>query len=93
MSAAQAAFDKGDFRWAAELLNHAVFGAPDHKAAKELLARTYDQLGYMAENVLTGDCDVVEPLALGALVDALAFAVDAADGGDSMYENDEVEFG
>jgi phage terminase large subunit-like protein len=30
---------------------------------------------------------------VAALVDALAFAVDAADGGDSMYENDEVEFG
>lgn len=49
IAAAQAAFDKGDYRWAAELLNHAVFGAPDNKAAKELLARTYDQMGYMAE--------------------------------------------
>ncbi len=49
VAAAQAAFDKGDFRWAAELLNHAVFGAPDNKAAKELLARTYDQMGYMSE--------------------------------------------
>jgi alkyl sulfatase BDS1-like metallo-beta-lactamase superfamily hydrolase len=49
VAAAQAAYDKGDFRWAAELLNHAVFGATDHKGAKELLARTYDQMGYMAE--------------------------------------------
>jgi len=49
VAAAQAAFDKGDYRWAAELLNHAVFGAPDSKAAKDLLARTYDQMGYMAE--------------------------------------------
>jgi alkyl sulfatase BDS1-like metallo-beta-lactamase superfamily hydrolase len=49
VAAAQAAFDKGDYRWAAELLNHAVFGQPDHKGAKELLARTYDQMGYMAE--------------------------------------------
>jgi len=49
VAAAQAAYDKGDFRWAAELLNHAVFGAPDNKAAKELLARTYDQMGYMSE--------------------------------------------
>jgi alkyl sulfatase BDS1-like metallo-beta-lactamase superfamily hydrolase len=49
VTAAQAAFDKGDYRWAAELLNHAVFGKPDHKGAKELLARTYDQMGYMAE--------------------------------------------
>ena len=49
VAAAQAAFDKGDYRWAAELLNHAVFGQPGHKGAKELLARTYDQMGYMAE--------------------------------------------
>ncbi|MGB8326182.1 MAG: alkyl sulfatase dimerization domain-containing protein [Steroidobacteraceae bacterium] len=49
VAAAQAAFDQGDYRWAAELLNHAVFGAPDRKDARELLARTYDQLGYMAE--------------------------------------------
>ena len=49
VAAAQAAYDKGDYRWAAELLNHAVFGAPDHKPAKALLARTYDQMGYMAE--------------------------------------------
>jgi len=26
-----------------------VFGAPEHKGAKELLARTYEQLGYVAE--------------------------------------------
>lgn len=49
VAAAQLAFDQGDYRWAAELLNHAVFGQPDHKGAKELLARTYDQMGYMAE--------------------------------------------
>ncbi len=49
VAAAQAAFDKGDYRWAAELLNHAVFGDPSHKAARELLAQTYEQLGYMAE--------------------------------------------
>lgn len=49
VAAAQTAFDKGEYRWAAELLNHAVFGQPDHKGAKDLLARTYDQLGYAAE--------------------------------------------
>lgn len=49
VAAAQTAFDKGDYRWAAELLNHAVFGQPDHKGAKELLAKTYDQMGYMSE--------------------------------------------
>jgi alkyl sulfatase BDS1-like metallo-beta-lactamase superfamily hydrolase len=49
VAAAQAAYDKGDYRWAAELLNHAVFGDPSSKAAKELLAKTYEQMGYMAE--------------------------------------------
>ena len=46
---AQAAYDKGDYRWAAELLNHVVFGAPSNKPARELLAQTYDQLGYASE--------------------------------------------
>ncbi len=49
VAVAQTAFDKGEYRWAAELLNHAVFGAPDHQGAKTLLARTYDQMGYMSE--------------------------------------------
>lgn len=49
VAAAQAAYDKGDYRWAAELLNQAVFGDPSSKPAKELLAKTYDQMGYMAE--------------------------------------------
>jgi len=53
VAAAQGAFDKGDYRWSAELLNHVVFGAPDNKAAKELLARTYDQLGFQAESATT----------------------------------------
>jgi alkyl sulfatase BDS1-like metallo-beta-lactamase superfamily hydrolase len=49
VAAAQAAYDKGDYRWAAELLNHAVYGDPKSAAAKELLAKTYDQMGYMSE--------------------------------------------
>jgi alkyl sulfatase BDS1-like metallo-beta-lactamase superfamily hydrolase len=48
VAAAQAAFDKGEYRWAAELLNQAVMGA-DSKSARELLARTYEQMGYMSE--------------------------------------------
>lgn len=47
---AQKAFDEGDYRWAATLLDHAVFASPDAAAAKDLLARTYDQLGYQAES-------------------------------------------
>ena len=49
VAAAQVAYDKGDYRWAAELLSHVVFGQPEHAGAKDLLARTYEQMGYMAE--------------------------------------------
>jgi alkyl sulfatase BDS1-like metallo-beta-lactamase superfamily hydrolase len=49
VAAAQAAFDRGEYRWTAELLNQVVFAEPGHAPAKELLARTYDQLGYQAE--------------------------------------------
>ncbi len=38
------------YRWLAELLNHAVFAQPDHRAAKQMLAKVYDQLGYQAES-------------------------------------------
>ncbi|MFD6175625.1 MULTISPECIES: alkyl/aryl-sulfatase [unclassified Isoptericola] len=47
---ARASFDGGDFRWAAEILSHVVFAQPDHAAARELLADTFEQLGYGAEN-------------------------------------------
>ena len=47
--AAQGAYDSGDYRWAAELLKHAVYADADNRAARELLARSFEQLGYMAE--------------------------------------------
>ncbi len=47
---AEAAFQQGDFRWAAEILSHVVFAQPDHRAARALLADTFEQLGYGAEN-------------------------------------------
>lgn len=50
VTAARNAFDAGDFRWAAEVANHAVFAQPDHAAAREVLADTYEQLGYGSEN-------------------------------------------
>ena len=49
---AQKAFDRGEYRWVAELLNHVVFAQSENKAARELLARTYDQLGYGAESAI-----------------------------------------
>lgn len=49
---AEAAFKDGDYTWAAELLNRAVFADPTDKAAKALLARCYDQLAWRSENAL-----------------------------------------
>jgi alkyl sulfatase BDS1-like metallo-beta-lactamase superfamily hydrolase len=42
--------DSGDLRFAAELLRHAVFAAPDNGDAKDALAGVYQKLGFGAEN-------------------------------------------
>jgi alkyl sulfatase BDS1-like metallo-beta-lactamase superfamily hydrolase len=43
-------FDDGEYRWVAEVLNHLIFAEPENKNARQLLAKTYDQLGYQAES-------------------------------------------
>lgn len=43
-------FDKGEYRWVAEVVNHVVFANPEHEGAKNLLADTYEQLGYQSES-------------------------------------------
>jgi alkyl sulfatase BDS1-like metallo-beta-lactamase superfamily hydrolase len=47
---AQQALDSGDLRWAATLLDHAVFADESHAGARKLLADTLDRLAYGAEN-------------------------------------------
>lgn len=47
---AETAYERGEYRWAATLLDHVVFAAPDDARARALLAATYDQLGYQAES-------------------------------------------
>ncbi|HEU5484272.1 MAG TPA: alkyl sulfatase dimerization domain-containing protein [Microlunatus sp.] len=47
---AREAVDAGDFRWAATLLDHAVFADPEHAAAREVYADVLEQLAYGAEN-------------------------------------------
>ena len=47
---AREAVDRGEYRWAVMLLDHLVFAEPGNRAARELLARCYDQLGYQAES-------------------------------------------
>lgn len=47
---AQKAFESGDFRWAATLLDHAVFTDSAHAGARALYSDTLEQLAYGAEN-------------------------------------------
>ena len=50
MQHAKYAMKKGDYRWAAELLNHYVFAYPTKEEARTLLADAYEQMGYQAES-------------------------------------------
>lgn len=47
---AQKAFDSGDYRWAATVLDHAVFTDSAHAGARALYSDTFEQLAYGAEN-------------------------------------------
>ena len=47
---ARQAIADGDYRWSAELLSHAVFAEPSNTTVRQLLADSYDQLGYQAES-------------------------------------------
>jgi len=48
----QRAFDEGDFRWAARVLNHLIFAEPDNREGRALLARTHRQMAYQAESAI-----------------------------------------
>ena len=50
LKSAKADFAKGEYRWVATALKHVVFANPNNKEAKELLADTYEQLGYQSES-------------------------------------------
>ncbi|MNJ96681.1 Metallo-beta-lactamase superfamily protein [compost metagenome] len=44
------AFNKGDYRWTAELVNHLVYADPNNKEARELQAAALEQMGFQAES-------------------------------------------
>ena len=46
----QEAFEEGDYRWAAEVLNYAVFANPQNQVARDWLAASYEQMGFQAES-------------------------------------------
>jgi len=47
---ARQAYDKGEYRWVAEVMNHVVFANPDNQTARELAADAEEQMGYQAES-------------------------------------------
>ncbi len=52
LAQAKTAIKAGDYRWASELLNAAVFADPSNKAARAALADSYEQQGYQAESAI-----------------------------------------
>ena len=72
-------FDKGEFRFVAQALSHLVFAEPDNKAARSLLADTFEQLGYLAESAtwrnayLFGAQELRQGMSTGAATPVLAF--------------------
>jgi alkyl sulfatase BDS1-like metallo-beta-lactamase superfamily hydrolase len=49
-------FDKGEYRWVAQVVNHIVFTDAKNQAARELQADALEQLGYQAESSLWRNC-------------------------------------
>ncbi|GAA4933078.1 alkyl sulfatase dimerization domain-containing protein [Nonomuraea thailandensis] len=56
--------DENDLRFAAQLLNHAVFADEGNKEARDLLAEVYTRLGHGAENATWRNCYLMGALEL-----------------------------
>jgi alkyl sulfatase BDS1-like metallo-beta-lactamase superfamily hydrolase len=75
---ARASFEAGEYRWTAMVLDHLVFARPEDAEARELLARSYEQLGYQAESApwrdvyLTGALELRRGVTGSALDPAVA---------------------
>lgn len=50
LETAEDAMEEGDYRWASELLKHAVYARPDSTKAREMQAESFEQMGYVAES-------------------------------------------
>ncbi len=50
ISKARESFEKGEYRWVAEVLGHVVFADPSNTEARELQADAFEQLGYQTES-------------------------------------------
>lgn len=47
---ARKAYERGEYRWVAQLLTHVVYSEPTYTDAVQLQADAFEQLGYQAEN-------------------------------------------
>jgi alkyl sulfatase BDS1-like metallo-beta-lactamase superfamily hydrolase len=52
LSKASEAFEKGEYRWVAQVLNHVVFADPKNEKARRLQADALEQLGYQSESAV-----------------------------------------
>lgn len=50
MDEGKRAYDAGDYRWGAEIMNKLVFAEPENADARDLLADILEQMGYQAES-------------------------------------------
>jgi len=50
LAKAREAFEQGEYRWVAELVNHLVFAEPGNTQARSLQADALEQMGYQAES-------------------------------------------
>lgn len=50
MARARADFERGEYRWVAEVMKHAVHAHPGHEGARELAAQALEQMGFQAES-------------------------------------------
>lgn len=79
MDRAQKSYDQGDYRWVAEVLKQVVFANPDNKAARNLQADAFEQLGYQQENPTWRNEYLVGAYELRNGVQKLGVVVDSPD--------------
>ena len=47
---ARSSFERGEYRWVVQVVNHLVFADPANRSARELQAEALEQLGYQSES-------------------------------------------
>lgn len=50
LAKARSSFERGDYRWVVQVVNHVVFADPANRVARELQADALEQLGYQSES-------------------------------------------